>query len=141
MTESYRIEVRTVDGGPTALGWGKGASVVVDRSTTAGGRSLGFSGGQLLYMAVAACWSNDLYREAVTMGIVLRRVAVTVDGDFSARGSASTPIEVRIEVEGDASEERLAELVGVVESVAEIPRTIREGVAVSLVERRLVSRS
>jgi uncharacterized OsmC-like protein len=35
---------------------------------------VGFNGGQLLYLAVAGCVSNDLYREAATMGIKLDSV-------------------------------------------------------------------
>ena len=62
----------------------------------------GFNGGELLYLAVAACISNDLYREAATRGINLRNVAVDVEGDFPARGAASTPIEVTLSVTGEA---------------------------------------
>jgi hypothetical protein len=52
----------------------------------------------LLYLSIAACWSNDLYREAATMGIELDGVEITVDGDFPARGSGSTPISVEVVV-------------------------------------------
>ena len=48
MSEAYRVDVRSVDGGPTALGWGGSTTVVIDRSAEAGGRGLGFNGGQLL---------------------------------------------------------------------------------------------
>ena len=37
MSQAYRVDVRSVDGGTTALGWG-GSATVIDRSTEAGGR-------------------------------------------------------------------------------------------------------
>jgi putative redox protein len=61
------------------------------------------------------------------MGIVLDAVEVTVDGDFPARGSGSTPISVEVTVTSSAPEERVRELIAEVERVAEIPRAIREG--------------
>ena len=114
-----------MDGGPTAVASSGPFSVIADRPAAGGGRGLGFNGGQLLYAAIAACYSNDLYREAATMGVALRRVALSVDGDFPARGEPSTPISVDLELEGDAPESRLHELVDLVDRIAEIPNSIR----------------
>lgn len=126
MSETYRVRLRTVGDGPTALGEGRGATLVVDRPVGAGGGGLGFSGGQLFYLSIAACLSNDLYREAATMGIELDGVEVTVDGDFPARGNGSTPITVNVTVKSGAPKSAVRELIAEVERVAEIPRTIRE---------------
>jgi uncharacterized OsmC-like protein len=60
MSEAYRVRLRTVGDGPMALGEGRGATLVVDRPVAAGGGGLGFSGGQLFYLSIAACVSNDL---------------------------------------------------------------------------------
>ena len=98
--------MRTVGGGPTALGSAGAFTLVADRPAAAGGGGLGFNGGQLLYLSIAACISNDLYREAAARGIRLADVAVSVDGDFPARGAPSTPIEVSLTVEGMATEAR-----------------------------------
>ena len=122
---SYRVELRSLDGGPTAVASSGAYSVLTDRPASAGGRGLGFNGGQLLYAAIAGCYSNDLYREAATMGITLRRVSIDVDGDFPARGEPSLPITVDLEVDGDASEDRLRELVDLMDRIAEIPNSIR----------------
>ena len=134
MSDAYRVRLATVGTGPTAHGAGMSgpAALVVDRPVAAGGGGLGFNGGQLFYLSIAACLSNDLYREAATMGIPLRRVAIAVDGDFPARGEPSTPISVDLEVEGDAPEERLAELVELVDRIAEIPNSIRGTTPVGL---------
>jgi putative redox protein len=140
MSEAYRVELRTVDGGPTALGSAGPITLVVDRPIVAGGHGRGFSGGQLLYLSVAACISNDLYREAAARGITLSDVALTVDGDFPGRGQPSTPIEVSLEVTGDASQEDLAELVDEVERLAEIPASMRGATLVRIVSRKLIGK-
>jgi putative redox protein len=129
---SYRIELRSLEGGPTAVASSGAYSVITDRPEAAGGRGLGFNGGQLLYAAVAGCYSNDLYREAATLGVRLTRVSIVVDGDFPRRGAASTPITVDVEVAGEASEAQLRELVQVVDDIAEIPNSIRGTTPVTL---------
>ena len=60
MADAYRVEMDTVNGGPTALGRAGSFTLVSDRPASAGGHGLGFNGGQLLNLAVAACISNDL---------------------------------------------------------------------------------
>jgi uncharacterized OsmC-like protein len=125
MSEAFRVELRSVDGGPTAVLSSGGHTVLADRPVAAGGRGLGFNGGQLMYASIAACVSNDLYREAATMGIRLSRVAITVDGDFPGRGRPSGPVVVDVELEGDAEDARLDELLAIVDEVAEIPNSMR----------------
>ena len=132
MSEAYRVDVRSVDGGPTALGWGGSVTVVIDRPTEAGGRGLGFSGGQLLNLAVAGCISNDLFREAARRGIRLDHVRVVAESDYTGSPATSTPIEYTVELSGDATEEALAELVAYVDAIAEIPNSIRRGTEVRL---------
>ena len=132
MSDAYRVRLRTVGDGPTALGEAGPFTLVTDRPTAAGGGGLGFNGGQLLYLSIAACWSNDLYREAATMDIELDGVEITVDGDFPARGSGSTPITVDVTVRSSAPEERIHELIAEVERVAEIPRAIRDATPIEV---------
>ena len=48
MSDAYRISLRSLDGGPTAVASSGAYSVITDRPTSAGGRGLGFNGGQLL---------------------------------------------------------------------------------------------
>lgn len=135
MSDAYRVETNTVGGGPTALGRAGSFTLVSDRPSSAGGGGLGFSGGQLLNLAVAACISNDLYREAAARGIALTRVRVTVDADYRGDPAVSTPIEYEVEVDGDAPAEALDELVAHVDAIAEIPNSLRSGTEVRLRER------
>jgi uncharacterized OsmC-like protein len=132
MSEAFVVEMTTVDGGPTALGSAGSFTLITDRPVAGGGRGLGFNGGQLLNLAVAACVSNDLYREAVERAITLTRVRVTVDADYVGEPSVSTPIEYDVEIVGDASDEALADLLSHVDAIAEIPNSLRRGTEVRL---------
>jgi uncharacterized OsmC-like protein len=132
MSDAYRVRLRTVGAGLTALGEAGSFTLVTDRPAAAGGGGLGFNGGQLLYLSIAACWSNDLYREAAPMGVELEGVEITVDGDFPSRGSGSTPISIVVIVRSSAREERVRELIAEVERVAEIPRAIRDATPIEV---------
>jgi hypothetical protein len=59
----FREETRSIGGQATALGIAGSFTLVVDRALQDGGGGRGFSGGQLLYLAIAGCISNDLFRE------------------------------------------------------------------------------
>ena len=89
-----------------------------------------FTGGHLLHVAAAGCVLNDLYREAAARGIRLDGVRVDADGDFDTEQWTSTGIEYTVRLDSPADETTLAELVGAVDAVAEIPRAMRAGIQV-----------
>jgi len=134
---AFEVEVRSAGGDATGLGNAGPYTLVVDRPEGAGGRSLGFNGGQLLYLAVAGCVSNDLYREAAAAGIRLTSVRVIAAGDFSGDPPVSDEIVYRVEIEGDAPAEELERLVRRVDEIAEIPNSLRAGTAVTLTATRV----
>ena len=128
----YDVETISIDGRTTALGSAGAFTLVVDRPAAGGGGGQGFNGGQLLNLAVAGCISNDLFREAGKLGVTLHRVRVTVRSDYVGDPAVSTPIEYDVEVEGDADEPALRDLVTRVDSIAEIPNSLRGGTPVRL---------
>ncbi len=128
----FEVETRTVAGRPAAVGSAGPYTLVVDRPADGGGDGIGFNGGQLLYLAVAGCVSNDLYREAAAQGIELERVTVRVRGDFAGDPALSGPVEYEVELAGGADEERLRALVEHVDRIAEIPNSLRGGTEVKL---------
>jgi uncharacterized OsmC-like protein len=128
------VETQNVDGKVTALGSAGPFTLVVDRPEEGGGGGLGFNGGQLLYMAVAGCISNDLFREASAEGIDLSRVRVKVSGEFVGEPAVSEEIHYEVEVSGDAPEKRLRELIDRVDEIAEIPNSLRQATGVRLVD-------
>jgi uncharacterized OsmC-like protein len=128
----FEVEVRNVAGEPAAIGNAGPHTLVVDRPGDAGGRGLGFNGGELMYLAIAGCVSNDLFREARAAGLQVERVRVTVRGDFSGDPAVSTDIEYDVEVEGPPSDAELQALVERVDEIAEIPNSLRRGTSVRL---------
>jgi putative redox protein len=124
------VEVRNVAGEATAVGSAGPYTLVVDRADGVAGRRLGFNGGQLLYLAVAGCVSNDPFREARAEGIALERVRVR--GDFEGDPAVSSEVQYDVELEGEAPAGRLEALVERVDRIAEIPNVLRQGTPVRL---------
>ena len=89
-----------------------------------------FTGAHLLHLAAAGCVLNDVYREAAALGVGVDGVRVVAAGGFDASTWQSTGIDYSVEVSSDASPDQLAQLLEVVDQVAEIPRAIRAGAAV-----------
>src|SRR5262245_3241938 len=74
----FSVVTRTVAGQVTAVGSAGSFTLIVDRPIEAGGGGKSFNGGQLLYLAIAGCVSNDLFRKAPRFGVELHSVRVTV---------------------------------------------------------------
>jgi uncharacterized OsmC-like protein len=55
------VRVRTVQDACVAVGWTGHRTLTVDRPEQAGGMGLGFSGGELLLLAIGGCYCNDLF--------------------------------------------------------------------------------
>ena len=135
------VETRNVAGQVTALGSAGQFTLVVDRPAEAGGGGRGFSGGQLMYLAIAGCISNDLFREALGRGIKLDQVVVRVDGDFVGDPAVSTEVSYEVELNGDADDEALRDLIDHVDRIAEIPNSLRSGTTVRLRRAAILHRS
>jgi uncharacterized OsmC-like protein len=129
---SFEVEFRNTHGQAASIGSAGPYTLVVDRPADAGGQGLGFNGGQLLYLAIGGCVSNDLFREASARGIHLTHVRVRVVGEFDGNPAVSQDISYDLEVTGEASREQLEELVSHVDAIAEIPNSVRRGTPVKL---------
>jgi organic hydroperoxide reductase OsmC/OhrA len=126
------IHVRTVGGVSAAIGWSGPRTVTIDRPESAGGLGIGFSGGELLLLAVGACYTNDLYREAAKMGMALKGVNVDVEGDWGGNPVRAQNVTYSVKVESSASEADILELIKHTDEVAEIHNSLRLGTKVTL---------
>jgi organic hydroperoxide reductase OsmC/OhrA len=90
------------------------------------------NGGELLMLALATCYCNDLYREANRLGITLRGTEVVAEADFEGIGMAAKNIRYRAKVDSPATAEEIQKLLRETDTVAEIHNTIRVGVHVEL---------
>jgi uncharacterized OsmC-like protein len=92
------------------------------------------NGGELLFLALATCYCNDLYREGRKRGIEIAKVEVEVSGDFGAEGAPAKDIRYRASVDAKAPREAIVELMRHTDTVAEIQNTLRASSPVSLEE-------
>jgi uncharacterized OsmC-like protein len=90
------------------------------------------NGGELLFLALATCHCNDIYREAAKRGIQIDEVDVTVEGEFGAEGECAKQIVYRPRVKAAATDDEVRALILHTDGVAEIHNTLRERVPVSL---------
>jgi len=90
------------------------------------------NGGELLCLALATCYCNDVYREAQQRSIDVVRVNVEVDARFGAPGEAASRLAYRVRVEARAPEHAIRELILHTDRVAEVQNTLRRGMAVAL---------
>ena len=90
------------------------------------------NGGELLFLALATCYCNDIYREAANRGITVDSVEVEVEGDFGKPGSPATNVTYRAKVAAQASEAEIRDLMRHTDRVAEIQNTLRLETPVTL---------
>ena len=92
-------------------------------------KSTGFgssaNGGELLFLALATCYCNDIYREAAKQGLKVEHVEVEVEGEFVAEGEPAKNVSYRAKVTAQASETQIRELMTHTDRVAEIQNTLR----------------
>jgi len=119
------VQLRSVHGTEAALGWAESHTLIVDRPEgKAGGKGLGFNGGQLLGLAIGGCLCNDLRYVAYDMNVELRSVEVDVtirlDGDPSLATAAAVAVRVDVgdkHTDVDALIARAVEISTIVNSV------------------------
>ena len=99
-------------------------------------KSTGFgssaNGGELLFLALATCYCNDIYREATKRGIKVEKVEVEVEGEFGAQGEPAKNVSYRAKVTAQANEKEIQELMTQTDRVAEIQNTLRQETPVIL---------
>lgn len=93
------VKFRSIPETGAAIGIAGLHSVVVDRPDgKAGGRGLGFNGGQLLALAVGGCICNDLHYVAAEMGVEIASLEVEATVFFEGQPLLATSVRVRATV-------------------------------------------
>ena len=111
-------------------------SIVIPPKPTGYGSSA--NGGELLFLALATCYCNDIYREAAKRNIKVERVEVEVNGDFGGESGPAKNVTYRAKVFAQAGEEEIRELMKFTDTVAEIQNTLRVGTSVALSQVEVV---
>lgn len=97
------------------------------------------NGGELLFLALATCYCNDLYRESAKLNIEVARVEVEVSGEFGAAGEHAQNVTYRAQVHAKGSEAEIRALMEYTDTVAEIQNTLRAGIPVRLTDIEVVN--
>lgn len=100
----------------------------------------GYSGGTLFMLSLAGCFSGDMFGEAKNRNIPLKRVDVDVEVDWGPKDECAESIHVSTEVEADASEKDILDLIQWADSDSTIFRTVRTGIPFTLSPIKVVSR-
>lgn len=123
----HRSEVRTGD---------KAQSLPIP--ARAQGRGSAVNGGELLFLAIATCYCNDIYREAEERGLAVESVQVEVTGHFGGKGDPAQNVTYRASVQAHGSEREVLDLMRHTDAVAEIHNTLRRATPVALTECRVL---
>jgi len=108
------------------------ASKELNISSKASGYESSINGGELLLLALATCFCNDIYREARKRNINITNVEVVCTGDFGAEGEPGFNFKYKTKVIADASDLEIEELIRHTDRIAEIHNTLRRGIEVTL---------
>jgi organic hydroperoxide reductase OsmC/OhrA len=92
------------------------------------------NGGELLLLALATCYCNDIYREAERLGFPVQQVEVEAEGEFEAEGSPASNVSYRAKVTARTSEAQILELMRHTDQVAEVQNTLRAETPVRLAD-------
>ena len=98
------------------------------------------NGGELLFLALATCYCNDIYREAAKRNIQVEKVEVEVNGDFGAEGEPAKNVTYKAKVHAKGTEDEIRALMEHTDTVAEIQNTLRAGVQVKLSKVEVVTK-
>ena len=112
-------------------------SLTIPPKATGFGSSV--NGGELLMLALATCYCNDIYREAEKQGISVQSVEVGVDADFGGPGEPARNVTYRARVTARAGEDAIRSLIQHTDQVAEIHNTLRGATPVTLTRIDVVS--
>lgn len=97
------------------------------------GSGSAINGGELLLLSLAVCYCNDIYREAAKRKLKINSVEVEVSGEFAAEGEPGKNFRYKPVVHSNASASEIQELIAYTDGVAEIHKTLRNGINVELI--------
>lgn len=129
---TIRVQLANLHDTEAAVGWAGGHTVVVDRPQgRAGGRGLGFNGGELLALAIGGCLCNDLRYVAHELGVELGSIKVTVDLALDGTPARVTGATMVVACETlDGSDPRV--VVERAEAISTISNSLTSGFPVAL---------
>ncbi len=128
-TKAY---VRTISGMQSAVGWVGNQTITIGRPKGVGGDGFGYSGGQVLVLAVGTCFYNNLYYAADERGIKIISVELEVTSGWTEEPKVSSGIIISAQVEAEASPNEIEELIHHANRVSVVSNSVRQGATVAM---------
>jgi uncharacterized OsmC-like protein len=100
----------------------------------ASGFGSSINGAELLLLSLATCYCNDIYREAAKRNIEVTKVEVEFMGEFGAEGEPGRNFQYKPTIKSNANPEQLEELISFTDEIAEIHKTLRLGLNITLLK-------
>jgi organic hydroperoxide reductase OsmC/OhrA len=101
-------------------------------SARTGAAGSGVNGGELLMLALATCYCNDIYREAARLAIQVDQVEVEASAEFAGVGLAASNVSYRARISSPAEAAVITDLLSHTDAVSEVHNTLRSGATVRL---------
>jgi organic hydroperoxide reductase OsmC/OhrA len=125
------VQLRSLPDTEAAVGWAGAHTVVVDRPEgKAGGKGLGFNGGQLLGLAIGGCFCNDLHYVAHEMGLRLTSVEVDVMVSFEGSPLLATGAVLLARVSAAETGADIEDLIKRAQAVSTVSNSLKRGIPV-----------
>ena len=116
----------------------------VDLPQALGGEDRGAAPGELLLSALSACVTQAFVEVAAVQGVLVRGLRMTAEGELDLRGTAGigevrpglSHVRLDLEVDSNASDEIVEELVAAAVRTSPIADTLTAGVAIDVSVRQ-----
>jgi len=127
------VRLHNVHGTEAALGWAGSHTLMVDRAEgKAGGKGLGFNGGQLLGLAIGGCLCNDLQYVAHDLGVRLLTVEVDVTLRLEGNPTLATAAEVAVRVDVADKMTDVQALINRAVAISTVANSLQRGLAITV---------
>ena len=129
---SISVDLANISGTEAALGWAGSHTLVADRPDgKAGGKGLGFNGGELLALALGGCFCNDLRYVAHADGVALGRIGVHVSLELEGDPLVATSARLEVDLETSDSIDP-AEVIDRARSICTVANSVARGFPVKI---------
>jgi organic hydroperoxide reductase OsmC/OhrA len=127
------VQLRNVHGTEAALGWAGSHTLIVDRAEgKAGGKGLGFNGGQLLGLAIGGCLCNDLRYVAHDLGVQLLSVEVDVTVRLEGNPALATAAVVAVRVDAADKKTDVEALIERAAAISTVANSMQRGLSITV---------
>ena len=127
------VQLRNVHGTEAALGRAGSHTLIVDRAEgKAGGKGLGFNGGQLLGLAIGGCLCNDLRYVAHDLGVQLLSVEVDVTVRLEGNPTLATAAVVAVRVDAADKKTNVEALIERAVEISTVGNSLQRGLSITV---------